>query len=349
MPALSVAEIAFTCGGTASGDTERVIRGANALETAGSEDLSFVSNAKAEETALHSHAGCLIVNSAFQAEGNWSLIRVAEPRAAFAQVLGRLYPPRRPAPVIHPTAVVAKSARLGSDCSVGPYAVIDENADIGSGCQIGSGVQIGAEVVIGRDSVLHAQVTLYPRVRLGERVVIHAGSVIGADGFGYAFAGDHYEKFPQVGTVAIEDDVEIGAQCCIDRAALGVTRIGRGSKLDNLVHIAHNCNIGQHVVIAAQTGFAGGVIIEDYAVLGGQVGIGEKAVVASRAVVGSGSGILSFAHVAAGEPVWGTPARPLRQYLKGLANVSKLADLKKAVRELSRRVDDLESHPSVGK
>jgi UDP-3-O-[3-hydroxymyristoyl] glucosamine N-acyltransferase len=203
-------------------------------------------------------------------------------------------------------------------------------------------VRVGDRTVIGEQTTIHSQVTLYESVRIGARVILHAGCVIGADGFGFALAGDHYEKFPQVGTVLIEDDVEIGANCCIDRAALGVTRIGTGSKLDNMVHVAHNCTIGKHVVIAAQSGFAGGVTIGDYAVIGGQVGMGEKANVAARAVVGSGAGILSFQKVEAGEPVWGVPARPLRQHLKGLANIGKIPALKETIREVMRRLDELE-------
>jgi UDP-3-O-[3-hydroxymyristoyl] glucosamine N-acyltransferase len=155
--------------------------------------------------------------------------------------------------------------------------------------------------------------------------VIHSGAVIGADGFGFELMGDRYRKVPQVGTVEIGDDVEIGANSCIDRATLGTTHIGDGTKLDNMVHIAHNCRIGKHVVIAAQTGLAGGVSIGDYAVVGGQVGIGDKARIEAGAIIGSGAGILTSKIVRAGEPVWGTPARPLRQYLLQLAAVARLA------------------------
>src|SRR6185503_11112168 len=154
-------------------------------------------------------------------------------------------------------------------------------------CHIGRGVSIGER------SLLHAGVTVYDDVEIGARAVLHSGCVIGADGFGFVMAGDHYEKFPQVGRVVIGDDVEIGANSCIDRAALGVTWVGDGAKLDNMVHIGHNCRIGRHVVIAAQTGFSGGVVVEDYAVIGGQVGIGDKARIESRAVLGSGCGILT--------------------------------------------------------
>jgi UDP-3-O-[3-hydroxymyristoyl] glucosamine N-acyltransferase len=166
--------------------------------------------------------------------------------------------------------------------------------------------------------------------------------VIGADGFGFAFVGDHYEKFPQIGTVEIGDDVEFGAHTCIDRAALGVTRVGRGTKLDNMVHIAHNCQIGKHVVIAAQTGLSGGVHVGDYAVIGGQVGIGDKARIEPKAVVGSGAGILTSKVVRAGQPVWGTPARPLKEHLLQLAALARLPEMRAQFQELRERVKRLE-------
>ncbi len=160
--------------------------------------------------------------------------------------------------------------------------------------------------------------------------MLHSGCVIGADGFGFVFSGAAYLKFPQIGRVEIGDCVEIGANSCVDRAALGVTSIGEGTKIDNMVHVGHNCRIGRHVVVAAQTGFSGGVIVEDYAVVGGQVGVGDKARIESRAVIGSGAGILTSKIVRAGQVVWGTPARPLKQYLEQLAVLSRLAKKRKS-------------------
>src|SRR5262249_36222161 len=168
-------------------------------------------------------------------------------------------------------------------------------------------------------------VSIYRDVTIGDDVVLHSGCVIGADGFGFVFHNGAYEKFPQVGRVEIGNRVEIGANCCIDRAALGVTSIGDGTKLDNMVHVGHNCKIGRHVVVAAQTGFSGGVTVGDYAVIGGQVGIGDKARIESRAILGSGSGVLTSKIVHAGEVMWGTPARPLKEHLKQLAALARLA------------------------
>ena len=343
MPAVTVAELALACEGTVDGDENRIVSRANALDCAEAEDLSFVANEKALRQAAGSRAGCLIVAPAFDIKGEWSLIRVSQPRSSFAKALALLYPARRRAAVIHSSAVIAGSAILSGDCAVGAGATIGEHTTIGVGCSIGAGVHIGVRVRIGDYATIHPQVTIYDEVEIGTRVIVHAGTVIGADGFGFTLENDHYEKFPQVGTVSIGDDVEIGANCCVDRAALGVTRIGEGTKLDNLVHVAHNCSVGRHVVIAAQTGLAGGVTIGDYAVIGGQVGMGEKARIADRAIVGSGSGILSFQRVSAGEPVWGTPARPLRKHLKALAQINKLPALKDEVRAVELRLSALET------
>jgi len=337
MPALTTAQIAAVCGGTLEGDSERVITGANTLDQAGPAELAFAANPKAVEQAGSSRAGCLIVPEWFAAQGPWTLIRVSEPRVAFARALTALYGKPRPQGSIDPTARIDPSARVGPDCVIGAYVTIGAHSEIGRACSIGAGCHIGEEVYIGENSMLHAGVTVYDRVRIGARVVLHSGCVIGADGFGFTLTADRYEKFPQVGTVEIGDDVEIGANSCVDRAALGATRIGEGTKIDNLVHIAHNCSIGKHVVIAAQTGFSGSVTVGDYAVIGGQVGVGEKAQIEAKAVVGGKAGILVSQRVRAGEPVWGIPARPLRQHLKNLAQLNRLGELRQEIEALKRK------------
>jgi UDP-3-O-[3-hydroxymyristoyl] glucosamine N-acyltransferase len=324
MAVVTVQQLAEICGGAAEGDTTRQISGANALETATAGDLSFVANKKAAEAARASKAGCLLAPVAFADKGDWAIIRVAEPRSAFARALAVLYPKPPVSSFIHPSAVIAK------------------NASIAAGCSIGAGCVVGERVTIGENTTLAANVTLYDGVVIGARVILHSGCVIGADGFGFTLSDGQYEKFPQIGTVEIGDDVEIGANSCIDRAALGVTRIGSGTKLDNLVHIGHNCTIGRHVVIAAQTGLSGSVVVEDYAVIGGQVGIGEKARIESRAIVGGKSGVLTGQVVHAGEPVWGIPARPLKKHLKGLANIQKLPEFEEQIRQLKQRLEQLE-------
>jgi UDP-3-O-[3-hydroxymyristoyl] glucosamine N-acyltransferase len=235
-----------------------------------------------------------------------------------------LYPRPPVKPGIHPSSLVAPDAEISSSAAIGPFTTIGDKTFIGQRTSIGAHCSIGPQVHIGDDCLLHANVTIYGRVTIGNRAVLHSGCVLGADGFGFVRSGDHYEKFPQIGRVEIGDEVEIGANSCIDRAALGVTSIGNGAKLDNMVHIGHNCRIGRNVVIAAQTGLSGSVVVEDDAVIGGQVGIGDKARIESGAVLGSGCGVLTSKIVRKGEVVWGTPARPLKQYLKQLATLARL-------------------------
>lgn len=348
MPSLTVAEIASLLNAPFEGDAVRLISGAAALGDATPSDLSFATGKQAMAAAASSNAGCLIVPAdSFTLSGPWSLIRVPEARSAFARTLHAIYPPKQLPHAIHPTAVVSESARVSPDCHIGAHVTVGDYAVIESGCIVSNGCSVGDHVTIGTNSILHPNVTVYDRVQIGARVIIHANAVIGADGFGFALVDGHYRKFPQVGTVVIHDDVEIGAGCCIDRAALGTTRIGRGTKLDNLVHVAHNCFIGEDVVVAAQTGFSGSVTVGDYAVIGGQAGIGEKARIESKAIVGGKAGILTSATVHAGEPVWGIPARPLRQHLKGLANVNKLPELKEKVRELGQQLKRLEINKTL--
>jgi UDP-3-O-[3-hydroxymyristoyl] glucosamine N-acyltransferase len=208
------------------------------------------------------------------------------------------------------------------------HVVIGEDAHIGESTRIGAGSVIGARVSIGRNCDLYPNVTVYPGVRLGNRVIVHAGAVLGSDGFGYVRdqVTGRYEKFPQIGRLEIEDDVEIGANTTVDRGALDVTRIGRGAKIDNLVHIGHNCKIGEDVVIAAQTGLSGSITIEKNVVLGGQVGIGEHARIEEGVMLGGQGGVLPN-KVLRGKGIafWGTPAKPVREYLKGLAVLARLA------------------------
>jgi UDP-3-O-[3-hydroxymyristoyl] glucosamine N-acyltransferase len=312
-----VREIAARLGAGWEGDGERDIRRVSTLDAAGPDEISFVANEKAARAAASSRAGCLLAPPRFEG-GGAALIRVPDPRAAIARVIDALHPKRRPAPGVHPAAVIGQRVTIGEGTSIGPGCSIGDDVRIGQGCTI------------------HAHVTVYDNVTIGDRVVLHSGAVIGADGFGFVLRNGAYENFPQVGTVEIGNDVEIGANSCVDRAALGVTSIGEGTKLDNLVHIAHNCRIGRHVVIAAQTGMAGGVVIDDYAVIGGQVGIGDKAHIESKAVLGSGAGVLTSKIVRGGQVYWGTPARPLREHLAQLAALSKVPDLLKEVRELKK-------------
>src|SRR5581483_168186 len=320
---MRVRELAEWLGATYEGDGGKDLTGVAPLETAGSTELSFVSNRKSAIAAQSSAAGCLIVPADYPSPAYRTVIRVPEPRTAFARAVNRFHPTSELQPGIHPTAVIGAGVHLAALVSIGPHVTIGDHSRIAAATRIGAGCSIGKRVSLGEGCMLHANVTIYDNVDIGRGVVLHSGCVLGADGFGFVMDNGRYEKFPQVGRVEIGDFVEIGANACVDRAALGVTSIGEGTKLDNMVHVGHNCRIGRHVIIAAQTGLSGGVVVGDYAVIGGQVGIGDKARIEPQAVLGSGCGVLTSKIVRSGQVVWGTPARPLQEHLELLANLSR--------------------------
>jgi UDP-3-O-[3-hydroxymyristoyl] glucosamine N-acyltransferase len=339
---MRVRELAEWLGATFEGDGERELIGVAPLETAGASDVAFIGSRKAAAQAGTSSAGCLLVPMEWPSEGRRTVIRVPDPRTAFARTVSRFHPTQELSPGVHPTAVVGKNVELAAMVYIGPHAVVGDGCRIGVASSIGAGTVVGKRVALGEGCILHPNVTVYDNIDIGRGTIIHSGAVIGADGFGYVMERDRWHKFPQVGRVEIGDFVEIGANSCVDRAALGVTSIGEGTKLDNMVHVGHNCRIGRHVVVAAQTGFSGGVVVEDYAVIGGQVGIGDKARIESRATLGSGCGVLTSKIVRSGETVWGTPARPLKQHLEQLANLARLPEVRREMAELKRRVAELE-------
>jgi UDP-3-O-[3-hydroxymyristoyl] glucosamine N-acyltransferase len=269
-----------------------------------------------------------------------ALIEVARPKLAFALIADLLHPPKHREPFVHPSAVIADSADVALTAYIGPHVVIGDGTRIGSGTRIEAGVVIGDHVRVGSDSVLHPGVTVYDDVTIGDRVILHASVCIGADGFGYVRDEIGHHKFPQLGTVVIEDDVELGAHTCVDRAALGQTRIGRGTKIDNMVHVGHNCDIGERVVIAAQTGISGSVIIEDDVVIGGQVGFGDHIRVLSGAVIGSKAGVLPGKIVRPGV-WWGIPIQPLDEYKRLNAHLGRLPQMREEIKELRKQLEEL--------
>jgi UDP-3-O-[3-hydroxymyristoyl] glucosamine N-acyltransferase len=332
---MKVEDIARALGATAYGDTQRDITGIAGLDIAGPTDLTFADGARALEQAIRSQAGCILVPVGASLPDR-TTIPVAQPKLALIRAVEAILPAPRMEPGIHPSAVIAASARLAEDVTVGPHVVIGEEVTIGARTALEAGVVIGRKVEIGADAVLHANVHIYPGARIGNRVVIHAGSVIGADGFGYVFAEGRHVKFPQLGGVLIEDDVEIGSNSTIDRGALGLTVIGQGTKIDNLVQVAHNVRIGRHCAISAQTGIAGSSVIGDYVVLAGQVGISDKVRIEDRVIIGAQSGIPTGKLVRAGSMLLGTPARSLASFKKIYAQWVNLPNLGKKVQELSR-------------
>ena len=289
--------------------------------------LVFAEEETSLAAALASAAAAVLVGRSMASTGaDKPLLRVGQPRLAFARAAQLLRAPQ-PAAEIHATAVLAPGVEIGCGVSIGAHAVIDQGAALGEATFIGSGAVIGASVHIGSDCRIYPRVVIYPGVTLGNRVKVHAGAVLGADGFGYVRdrATGEYTQFPQQGTLVVEDDVEIGANTTIDRGALEETRIGRGTKLDNLIHIGHNCSIGRDVVIAAQTGISGSSAVGDGAILGGQVGMGDHAMVGPGVILGGQAGILPKKRLLGpGIVFWGTPAKPVRQYLKELAMLARL-------------------------
>ncbi len=302
--------------------------------SAGRGALVFAEDETALAAALASHAFAVITRPALAADTApvKPLLLTRHPKLAFARAAKLLRPPL-PCTGLDPAASIHPSAQLGREVSVGPCAVIAAHTVLGDRTRIEAGAVIGEGVHIGVDCRIHPRAVLYPGVTLGDRVIVHAGAVLGADGFGYVRDGatGEYTQFPQQGTLVLEDDVEIGANSTIDRGALEETRIERGTKIDNLVHLGHNVRVGRHVVIAALTGVSGSSSIGAGAIVGGQVGVGDHASIGEGVIVGSQGGILPHKHLRGkGVIFWGTPAKPLKQYLKELATLARLAKRSKA-------------------
>ena len=333
---MKVEAIARLLGGNLSGDGEKEIVGIAGLERAGPSDLAFADGERALRRAAASGAGCVLIPASATLPDK-TAIAVKHPKLALIRAAEALLPKMPVTAGVHATAIVAETAQLAPDVAVGPHAVIEDGVKIMAGAVVGAGVFLGRGVEVGAGCILHPRVTIYRDSRLGARVVIHSGAVIGADGFGYVFAEGRHEKFPQLGRVIIEDDVEIGANATIDRGALGDTIVGAGTKIDNLVQIAHNVRIGRHSVIAAQTGISGSAVIGDYVVMGGQVGVGDSVRIETQTVVGAQAGIPSGKIIRRGSAVWGTPARPMAEFKKTYAAIKSLPHLARKVKELETK------------
>jgi UDP-3-O-[3-hydroxymyristoyl] glucosamine N-acyltransferase len=318
-------------GATASAEME--IAGVASIQRATSETLVFAADQASFAAAMASSAAAVLVTSEIAGSDGAAakpILLCGHPKLAFARAARLLSAAcaHVSAPAIHPTAFLARGVILAGDISIGPYAVLEEGVSVGAGCFIGSGAVIGNGVVLGRDCRIYPRAVLYSGTLLGDRVVVHAGAVLGSDGFGYVRDSEtgEYLQFPQQGRLVIEDDVEIGANTTIDRGALEETRIARGAKIDNLVHVGHNVSIGRNAVLAAQTGISGSSAIGEGAVLGGQVGIGDHALVGDGVILGGQAGILPHKKLfGAGILFWGTPAQPVKRYLRQLAALARLS------------------------
>jgi UDP-3-O-[3-hydroxymyristoyl] glucosamine N-acyltransferase len=336
---VKLSELIESLGGKlVQGSLQWGVEGINSSVLAGSSSVVFAEDAASAAKALASKAGVVILRAGLVKTypKDKCVVETGQPRLWFARA-ARLLAPALPVAGVHPAAVVGEGVRLGENVTIGPCVVVGEKAQIGAGSRIEAGAVIGPGVHIGESCRIYPRAVLYPGTTLGNHVVVHAGAVLGADGFGYvrdAVSGA-YTQFPQQGTLLIEDDVEIGANTTIDRGALQQTKIGRGTKFDNLVHVGHNCEIGENVILVALTGISGSSTVGNGAVIAGQVGIGDHAHIGPGVILGGQAGVLSGKTVTneglkPGTVLWGTPARPLRQVLRELAVVARLAKKSKS-------------------
>lgn len=332
---MNLTQLATTLAATLEGDGRMNVDGIATLLEAGSSELSFVSDKKHAAQAETTRAAALIVGKDFTGTSPAALLRVADVEAAVEKTLELFAPALDVPPVgIHPMACVAATADIGSRVAIGPGVVVGENVTIGEGTVLFPGCVIGREVVIGRDCRLFANVVVNARCRLGDRVMIHPNSTIGADGFGYRFVEGRHRKITHIGIVVIEDDVEIGANSCVDRAKFGQTVIGRGTKIDNLVQVAHNVKVGEHSILVAQVGVAGSAKLGKYVVLGGQVAVRDHVTIGDGAMIGATSGVER--DVEAGAKLVGTPARPAREFFRRLSLIEKLPEMAEDIKQLKR-------------
>jgi UDP-3-O-[3-hydroxymyristoyl] glucosamine N-acyltransferase len=333
--ALTAKELAAFLGAKLVGDSNSIVSGVALPESAKPQDLVYVESARHQSRAEESAAKCVLARDGLSLK-NKTILVVDNPKLAFAKASARLLPIYSPIPGIHASAIVASSARLKPHVFVGPYVVIEDEVEIGEGSIVEAFCFLGRGSSIGEKCRLHPRVTLYPGAKLASRVEVHSGAVIGSDGFGYVFGEGRHSKFPQVGAVEISDDVEIGANTTVDRGSLGVTRIHADVKIDNLVQIAHNVAIGQHSIVAAQTGISGSCSLGEGVTLAGQVGVADHCNLEDGVVVGGQAGVPSGKTIRKGQTVWGTPARPLEKFKKQYAAIVRLPELMERVENIEK-------------
>lgn len=337
----AVSELAALVGGKVVGDETAQVRGVASIEEADQGDITFLAHPRYRAYLGRCRASAVILGPGIRAgkpqKPVQAFIQVAEPYVAFAKILGLFHPPPRYDGGISPLAAVHPTAKLGEEVTLFPYVYVGKEVRVGRRTVLFPGVFLGDGAEVGEDCLLYPNVTVRERCRLGNRVILHAGVVIGADGFGYAGRGEDLVKIPQIGIVEIGDDVEIGANTTVDRATLGKTVIGRGTKIDNLVQIAHNVVVGEHSIIAAQTGIAGSTRIGREVVLAGQVGVVNHIEIGDKATIGPQSGVpraVPPGAILSG----GIGAHPHREWLKVMATIPRLPEISGRVRRLERKV-----------
>ena len=339
---ISAADIARLVKGELIGDGKLLVSGFSGIKEAKKNELTFLSNPKYDSLLFDTQAGVILVPRQITCPGK-TLIRVDNPSLSFTEVVNHLlkgapdYKPRG----IHPTAVIAPQAKLAPGVAVGAHTIIEEGALVEKGCVIYANCYVGHETHLGENCLIYPQVVLREKVSLGNRVIIHSGTVIGSDGYGYVTVDGKHIKIPQVGSVLIEDDVEIGANVTIDRARFDKTIIGEGTKIDNLVHIAHNVTIGKHCLIIAQVGISGSTRIGNYVVLAGQVGVVGHLEIGDGAVIAAQSGVSKS--IKAGEQVFGSPAQPIKEAYRTNAHIQRLDKYAEMIKNLKKRIEELEN------
>lgn len=340
MATVTLSELAALVGGELVGDGQVGIVGAMPLGEAGPEHITFVADPRHDNTFLEGAAAAGVVRADFPATDK-PVIRVADPLAAFIAIYSHLRGPRPRAHVgVHAQSAVSPSARVGQDVNVFQFATVGDDTEIGDGTDVMAGAYVGARCRIGRQVRIYPNATILDDTVIGDRAAIHSGAVIGADGFGYRLQDGRHVKIPQLGHVEIGDDVEIGANATIDRGTFGATRIGSGTKIDNLVLVAHNCELGEHCILAGQTGLSGSCTLGKYVVLGGQTGMVAHVTVGDGVVVGAQAGVTKDA--AAGARLWWTPARPWYEVNRMLASLQNLPKYRVQLRQLIAQVAELE-------
>lgn len=336
--AWTVGRLAAALGATVVGNPDTPVTGVAMADHVPPGALTYATSAKYLAELERTDAAAVIVGHDL-ATSTKPLLQADVPKAAFARAMELFHPPKAYPTGVHETAVVHPSATVDASCHLGPHVVVGAEARVGPDCVLHAGVHVGDAAVLGAGCELFDHVVLYDGVSLGERVRIHAGSVIGADGFGYVFDGRGHRKVPQIGTVEIGDDVEIGAGVCVDRGTMGATRIGSGVRIDNLVQIAHNVQVGDHAIVVSQVGIAGSSTVGAYAVLAGQAGVSDHVDIGQGAIVGGQAAV--FKDVPAGARVWGCPARPEKTIGRQLGALARLPDALRRLRRLEAAVAEL--------
>jgi UDP-3-O-[3-hydroxymyristoyl] glucosamine N-acyltransferase len=336
----SLLDIAALVQGVVVGDQKLVISSLSPIDNIMPNALVFAEGTDNLKQAEASNAAAILVGSHISGVSK-PIIQVANPFIAFIKLLNHFYPARKPERTVHPTAVISKDVKIGKNVSIAPYVIIEAGSAIGDNCVIKSHVHIGHDVTIGPDTTLHPHVTIYDKSKIGARVSIHASTVIGSDGFGYRFDEGQHLKVPHVGHVVIEDDVEIGANTVVDRATLGTTVIGTGTKIDNLVQVAHSVKLGKHNILCAFTGIAGSTVSGNNVLFAANVGVSDHVKIDDGVILGARAGVPPKKHLKQGNIYLGNPARPKDKAIEQELSVTRIPIIRKNLKLLSERVAQL--------